>query len=116
MHGDISFLELGSMESDTSKSQDFFAAVFGWQIHPMPRGGGGFKVPVFAWACTATIRVRRSTCSSRSRTWKQLWKRFGMRAGTSIRRSPMSLILAGSQTAAIRWGFLSDYISYRLLE
>jgi len=39
MHGDISFLELGSMESDTSKSQDFFAAVFGWQIHPMPRGG-----------------------------------------------------------------------------
>jgi uncharacterized protein len=45
MNGDVSFLELGSTEADTSKSQTFFAAVFGWQAHPMALGGGWFQGP-----------------------------------------------------------------------
>jgi hypothetical protein len=45
MHGDVSFLELGSSEPDISKSLDFFAAVFGWQVHPVPQGGGWFQGP-----------------------------------------------------------------------
>ena len=45
MHGDISFLELGSTAADTTKSQAFFAAVFGWQAHPMPQGGSWFQGP-----------------------------------------------------------------------
>jgi predicted enzyme related to lactoylglutathione lyase len=45
MHGDVSFLELGSSEPDTSKSLAFFAAVFGWQVHPVPQGGGWFQGP-----------------------------------------------------------------------
>jgi uncharacterized protein len=45
MHGDVSFLELGSTAADTSESQAFFAAVFGWQVHPMPQGGAWFQGP-----------------------------------------------------------------------
>ena len=45
MNGDVSFLELGATEADTSKSLAFFAAVFGWQAHPMPQGAGWFQGP-----------------------------------------------------------------------
>lgn len=45
MHGDISFLELGAIEADTSKSLTFFSAVFGWQGHPMPQGGAWLQGP-----------------------------------------------------------------------
>lgn len=45
MHGNVSFLELGSPQSDTGTSQLFFAKVFGWQFHPMPQGGGWFQAP-----------------------------------------------------------------------
>jgi predicted enzyme related to lactoylglutathione lyase len=45
MNGDVSFLELGSTEADSSKSLAFFAAIFGWHAHPMPQGGGWFQGP-----------------------------------------------------------------------
>jgi predicted enzyme related to lactoylglutathione lyase len=45
MHGDVSVLELGTSEADTSKSQAFFTALFGWQVHPMPKGGAWFQGP-----------------------------------------------------------------------
>jgi predicted enzyme related to lactoylglutathione lyase len=45
MNGDVSFLELGSPEADTSKSLVFFAAIFGWQTHTLPQGGGWFQGP-----------------------------------------------------------------------
>jgi predicted enzyme related to lactoylglutathione lyase len=45
MHGDVSFIELGSSESDTTKSGPFFQKVFGWHFHPMPQGGGWFQAP-----------------------------------------------------------------------
>ena len=45
MNGDVSFLELGSAEADTGKSQVFFEKVFGWHFHPMPQGGGWFQAP-----------------------------------------------------------------------
>jgi uncharacterized protein len=43
MHGDVSFLELGS--SDADKTSPFFARVFGWSFHPMAQGGGWFQAP-----------------------------------------------------------------------
>jgi predicted enzyme related to lactoylglutathione lyase len=49
MDGDVSFLELGSTEADTGRSQIFFEKVFGWHFHAMPQGGGWFQAP--------TIRV-----------------------------------------------------------
>jgi hypothetical protein len=45
MQGDVSFLELGSTGSDTAKSQTFFAAVFGWQIRPLPQGTAWLQGP-----------------------------------------------------------------------
>ena len=45
MHGDVSFLELGSAATDISRSLAFFATVFGWPLHPMPDGGGWFQGP-----------------------------------------------------------------------
>jgi predicted enzyme related to lactoylglutathione lyase len=43
MHGDVSFIEIGS--SDTESSRPFFAKVFGWTYNPMPQGGGWFQTP-----------------------------------------------------------------------
>jgi len=43
MHGDVSFLEFGSTDADTAKSQLFFQRIFGWHFHPMPQGGGWFQ-------------------------------------------------------------------------
>ena len=43
MRGDVSFLELGSVDADTGKSQSFFQRVFGWDFHAMPQGGGWFQ-------------------------------------------------------------------------
>jgi predicted enzyme related to lactoylglutathione lyase len=49
MHGNVSFVELGTAASETDPSRRFFERVFGWPFHPMPQGGGWFKTP--------TIRV-----------------------------------------------------------
>jgi predicted enzyme related to lactoylglutathione lyase len=43
MQGDVSFLELGSV--DAEKSRPFFERVFGWSFHPMGQGGGWFQAP-----------------------------------------------------------------------
>jgi predicted enzyme related to lactoylglutathione lyase len=45
MYGNVSFLELGAPDADVSKSQAFFARVFGWTFNPMPQGGGWFQAP-----------------------------------------------------------------------
>jgi predicted enzyme related to lactoylglutathione lyase len=45
VYGNVSFLELGSSETDTAKSQRFFEKVFGWHFHPMPQGNGWFQAP-----------------------------------------------------------------------
>jgi uncharacterized protein len=44
MHGNVSFLELGT--ADTEKSRPFFERVFGWKFHPMGEGGGWFQTPL----------------------------------------------------------------------
>ncbi len=49
MQGNVSFLELGAPDADTSKTQTFFTQVFGWTFNPVPQGGGWFQAP--------TIRV-----------------------------------------------------------
>jgi len=54
MNGDISFLEFGSIEADTGKSQIFFGKVCGWHFHPMPQGGAGSRVPGSVSAYMAT--------------------------------------------------------------
>lgn len=41
MHSDVSFVEIGTI--DTDQSRTFFEKVFGWQFHPMPQGGGWFQ-------------------------------------------------------------------------
>jgi predicted enzyme related to lactoylglutathione lyase len=46
MHGNVSFLELGASGADTSKTEAFFARVFGWTFNPMPRGSGWFQAPL----------------------------------------------------------------------
>ena len=43
MHGNVSFIELGT--SDTERSRSFFQSVFGWDFHPMGEGGGWFQAP-----------------------------------------------------------------------
>jgi predicted enzyme related to lactoylglutathione lyase len=43
MHGNVSFLELGSV--DTESSRAFFQRVFGWSFHPMSQGAGWFQAP-----------------------------------------------------------------------
>jgi predicted enzyme related to lactoylglutathione lyase len=43
MHGNVSFLEVGTV--DTEKSRPFFERVFGWSFHPMGEGGGWFQAP-----------------------------------------------------------------------
>ena len=45
MHGDVSFVELGTTATETEPSRRFFERVFGWSFHPMPQGGGWFKTP-----------------------------------------------------------------------
>lgn len=45
MHGDVSFVELGTTATDTESSRRFFERVFGWPFHPMAQGGGWFKAP-----------------------------------------------------------------------
>jgi len=45
MRGDVSFIELGSTETDTGSSEAFFEKIFGWHFNPMPRGGGWFQAP-----------------------------------------------------------------------
>jgi predicted enzyme related to lactoylglutathione lyase len=46
MQGNVSFIELGSAQTDTTKSQLFFQQVFGWHFHSMPQGGGWFQTPL----------------------------------------------------------------------
>jgi uncharacterized protein len=43
MLGNVSFLELGT--TDTERTRSFFESVFGWQFHPMAQGGGWFQAP-----------------------------------------------------------------------
>jgi len=43
MHGNVSFIEIGT--SDTEQSRPFFERVFGWNFNPMPEGGGWFQAP-----------------------------------------------------------------------
>ena len=43
MHGNVSFIELGT--SDTERSRPFFQRVFGWTFTPMAQGGGWFQAP-----------------------------------------------------------------------
>ena len=43
MHGSVSFIELGT--SDTERSRPFFERVFGWTFNPMAQGGGWFQAP-----------------------------------------------------------------------
>jgi predicted enzyme related to lactoylglutathione lyase len=43
MHGDVSFIELGT--SDAGISRPFFVRVFGWKFNPMTQGGGWFQTP-----------------------------------------------------------------------
>ena len=45
MHGDVSFVELGTTATDTEPSRRFFERVFGWPFQPMAEGGGWFKAP-----------------------------------------------------------------------
>ncbi len=45
MQGEVSFLEFGVSDTGTSKTQEFFARVFGWPFNPMPQGGGWFQAP-----------------------------------------------------------------------
>jgi uncharacterized protein len=43
MHGNVSFLELGSIDAESSRA--FFERVFGWSFHPMSQGAGWFQAP-----------------------------------------------------------------------
>jgi len=43
MAGNVSFVEIGT--TDTDRSRAFFEEIFGWQFHPMPQGGGWFQTP-----------------------------------------------------------------------
>jgi predicted enzyme related to lactoylglutathione lyase len=43
MHGNVSFLELGT--TNTERSRPFFERVFGWSFHPMTEGEGWFQAP-----------------------------------------------------------------------
>lgn len=43
MHGNVSFLELGT--ADTESSRAFFQRVFGWSFHALSAGGGWFQAP-----------------------------------------------------------------------
>jgi predicted enzyme related to lactoylglutathione lyase len=43
MHGNVSFIELGT--SDTKRSRPFFERIFGWTFNPMAQGGGWFQAP-----------------------------------------------------------------------
>jgi hypothetical protein len=43
MHGNVSFVELGT--TDAERSRLFFERVFGWSFHPMAQGGGWFQAP-----------------------------------------------------------------------
>jgi uncharacterized protein len=45
MRGDVSFIELGSAEIETRKSEVFFQELFGWHFQSMPQGGGWFQAP-----------------------------------------------------------------------
>jgi uncharacterized protein len=45
MNGNVSFLEFGVSDVDTSKTQQFFSRIFGWSFTPMPQGGGWFQAP-----------------------------------------------------------------------
>ena len=58
MHGNVSFLELGSV--DTEKSRPFFERVFGWSFHPMSQDGGNRGSARSRVA--ATRRVYASDC------------------------------------------------------
>lgn len=44
MQGHVSFVEFGTAEPDVGKSRSFFEKLFGWQFHPMPKGGW-FQAP-----------------------------------------------------------------------
>jgi predicted enzyme related to lactoylglutathione lyase len=44
MQGKVSFIELGTAQPDVERSRLFFEKLFGWQFHPMPRGGW-FQAP-----------------------------------------------------------------------
>jgi uncharacterized protein len=48
MKGDVSFIEFGTTEPNTERSRSFFQQIFGWQVHPMPKG---------CWFQTASIRI-----------------------------------------------------------
>ena len=69
MHGNVSFIELGT--SNTERSRPFFQRVFGWTFTPMAQGGGWFQLPRCELAFTARIR-RRFIFSLRSPTWSKL--------------------------------------------
>jgi len=43
MHGQVSFVEIGT--TDTDRTSAFFADVFGWKFTPMDTGGGWFQAP-----------------------------------------------------------------------
>jgi hypothetical protein len=43
MQGNVSFIELGT--SNTERSRSFFERVFGWSFHQMAEGGGWFQAP-----------------------------------------------------------------------
>jgi hypothetical protein len=43
MHGNVSFLELGSVDSESSRT--FFQRVFGWDFNPMSPGAGWLQAP-----------------------------------------------------------------------
>ena len=43
MHGDMSFIEIGTTNPERSRA--FFEKIFGWKFHPMKNGGGWFQTP-----------------------------------------------------------------------
>jgi hypothetical protein len=94
MHGKVSFIELGT--SDTERSRPFFQRVFGW-------------------AFTARIR-RRFMFSSRSPIWSKRSHWFGRPAAKRIRPGRRNLDSVAWPFAAIRKAYASAFISKPVIE
>ena len=110
MNGDISFLEFGSIEADTGKSQIFFGKVCGWHFHPMPQGGGWFQGPRIRVGLHGNDPGPAIYVFLRSATWKKRLQSFELPVEKPIHRRRRSRDSADSPTAATRREFDLDCI------
>lgn len=85
MHGDVSFLELGSTDADTPESQLFSKRFSGGVSIPCLKAAAGPNLPVSESGCMATTLDRRYTYSSGFPTWSKHWHSFDRPAAKRTR-------------------------------